>query len=122
MDRTEERVQISLGVNGKQTEDLRKDLALLCWAAVLSERPGKEVPLEIVVRLDEPLGEAFQDWITAGWQETKGSNDMTLLTARFVWDAKTNGLVRGKIPDFEVKPGTEGGWDVVEKGLVLEVP
>jgi len=122
VDRTEERVQISFGVNGPQTEELRKDLALLCWAAVLSERPGNEVPLEIVVRLDEPLEEAFQKWMTEGWQETKGSNDMTLLTARFVWDPKTNGLVRGKIPDFEVKPGTEGGWEVVEKGLALEVP
>lgn len=120
--RAEDAVYIHVDVHASQDVATRRDLAAVCWATVLSERPKGGKPLIISLELHEPVAEAFQEWIKEGWEVSKSGNDLPMLSGTFVWDVEKGVLTKGKIPDLAVRPGLSGGWVLSDKAEEVEIP
>lgn len=119
--RAPDRVAIRAHVAGPQDEATAREMALLCWAAVLTEAPTAALPMEIVLRVNGSLGEVFQAWRESGWERVEMGGDPAL-RGWFVWDRAGRKLVKGSIPGVDVRSNEGGGWQVIESGELPAVP
>lgn len=113
--RSGEMSAIHVGVNLRENRDPVDGMALLCWAAVLTEHPTEDTPLEITLRMDDEVDPRFLTWVTDhGWEQISIANDVGIRTT-FVWNPETGSLTKGRIPKFRIDRNPDGGWQVSDR-------
>lgn len=119
--RDEDGATLLLTIPADHDEELRRDLAAACWAAILTERPSRAAPLRIELLFYRPLAGGAEEWLARGWTKSE-DNGQVLLSRSFVWDAEKNALAEGDLPDLDLVPGVDGGWELVPENEGEPVP
>lgn len=113
--RTADKVILEADLNLTEDWDLADGMALLCWAAVLSEHPTDQKPLEVTLRMSKDIDPRFQAWVAEhGWEKVPIAGDTGIRTT-FVWDEGTGALTKGFIPKYRVDRNPDGGWEVTNR-------
>jgi hypothetical protein len=118
--RTDDKVSLAVSLNPAKDQALDDGMALLCWAAVLSEHPTPKQPLEVTLRLGDGMDPRFRAWVGEGaWEQIAIAGDVGLRMT-FTWDEETGSLTTGTIPKYRVDRRADGGWEVTDRKVYDE--
>ena len=111
--KTEEAHTLVASLTLLDEESYPEEIAMLCWAAVLTAQPTEDLPLEITLRMGREVDPRFQDWVVkSGWEEVLVGAGRGIRTT-LVWNPGEAKLTTGAIPGLQAEPMEGGGWDMV---------
>lgn len=115
--RGEDKVSLEVSMNPTKDRPLNDAMAVLCWAAVLSEHPTGDRPLEVTLRMSGEPDPRFRTWTeNHGWKQIEIGGDGAIRTS-FVWDQEKGSLTTGTIPKYRVDRLPNGGWEIMDREL-----